>query len=89
MDPEAAVLRAEMSRTRSELDQKLSMLQEKFDDLTPRRLAQRYLPEYFGDRVVGGMLTLVGLRMAWAQYRELKHRRARKHHELTDYARWH
>ena len=37
------------------------------DDLTPRHLAQRYLPEYFVDRVVGGMLTLVGLKMAWAQ----------------------
>lgn len=88
MDRESAVLRAEMSRTREELDHKLTMLQEKFEELTPRRLAQRYLPDYFGDRVVGGMLTLVGLKMAWAQYRELKHRRAR-HHELAEYGRWH
>ena len=89
MDREAAVLRAEMSRTREELDHKLSMLREKFEDLTPRGLSKRYLPEYFGDRVVGGMLTLVGLKMAWSQYRELKHRRARAHRELPDYGRWH
>jgi len=78
-----------MSRTRAELDQKLSMLQEKVDDLTPRRLAQRYLPDYFGDRLMGGVLTLVGLKMAWARYRELKHRRARTPHDLADYGRWH
>jgi hypothetical protein len=89
MDRESAVLRAEMSRTRAELDQKLSMLQEKVDDLTPRRLAQRYLPDYFGDRLMGGVLTLVGLKMAWARYRELKHRRARTPHDLADYGRWH
>jgi hypothetical protein len=89
MDRESAVLRAEMSRTRAELDQKLSMLQEKVDDLKPRRLAQRYLPDYFGDRLMGGVLTLVGLKMAWARYRELKHRRGRTPHDLADYGRWH
>ena len=89
MDREAAVLRAEMSRTREELDQKLSMLQAKVSDLTPRRLTQRYLPEYFVDRVVGGMLMLAGLRMAWTRYRVLKHRRERRQRELAAYGRWH
>ena len=89
MDREAAVLRAEMSRTREELDQKLTMLQAKVSDLTPRRLTQRYLPEYFVDRVVGSMLTLIGLKMAWTQYRQLKHRRERLQRELAAYGRWH
>ena len=88
MDREAAVLRAEMSRTREELDQKLSMLQAKVSDLTPRRLTQRYMPEYFLDRVVGGILTVVGLKMAWAQYRGFRHRR-KLQGELSGYGRWH
>ena len=69
MDREAAVLRAEMSRTREQLDHKLSLLQEKVHDMTPRRVAQRYMPEYFADRALGGLLTLIGLKMAWSSYR--------------------
>ena len=89
MDREAAVLRAELSRTRADLDQKLTRLKERVDDLSPRRLTRRYLPEFFADQVVGGILTLVGLRMAWGRYRELKRRRARTPHELAEYGRWH
>ena len=69
MDREASVLRAEMSRTREQLDQKLSLLRGKVNDLTPRRVAQRYMPEYFADRALGGVLTLIGLKMAWSRYR--------------------
>ena len=72
MDREAAVLRAEMSRTREQLDQKLTLLRGKVNDLTPRRVAQRYMPEYFADRALGGILTLIGLKMAWSQYRRSK-----------------
>jgi hypothetical protein len=72
MDREAAVIRAEMSRTRAELDQKLLRLQDKVSDLTPRRLSERYLPEYFVDRVAGGLLTIVGLKMAWSRYRRIR-----------------
>jgi len=72
MDREAAVLRAEMSRTREQLDQKLSLLRGKVNDLTPRRVAQRYMPEYFADRALGGILTLIGLKMAWSRYRHTK-----------------
>lgn len=89
MDREASVLRAEMSRTRAELDEKLTALHAKVSDLTPRRLTQRYMPEYFFDRVVGGILTLVGIKMAWGQYRELKHRRQRSPRQLNGYGRWH
>lgn len=69
MDREAAVLRAEMSRTREQLDQKLTLLRGKVNDLTPRRVAQRYVPEYFADRALGGILTLIGIKMAWSRYR--------------------
>ena len=90
MDREAAVLRAEMSRTRAELDDKLTALHAKVSDLTPRRLTERYMPEYFVDRVVGGILTIVGLKMAWSQYRQLKHRRERPpQREINGYGRWH
>ena len=88
MDREAAVLRAEMSRTRAELDQKLSMLQERVSDLTPRRLTQRYVEDYSVDRFVGGMLTLIGLKMAWSRHRELKRRRERLLRERAGYGRW-
>ena len=83
MDREAAVIRAEMSRTRAELDQKLSRLQDKVTDLTPRRLTERYLPEYFIDQVAGGLLTMVGIKMAWSRYRTLKQHRQR----IKGYAR--
>ena len=76
MDREASVVRAEMSRTREQLDQKLSLLQEKVNDMTPSRVAQRYLPEYFADRALGGVLTLIGLRMAWSRYRATKNTKA-------------
>jgi len=72
MDREAAVLRAEMSRTREQLDEKLTLLRGKVNDLTPRRVAQRYMPEYFADRALGGILTLIGLKMAWSRYRHTK-----------------
>jgi hypothetical protein len=78
-----------MSRTRSELDEKLTALHAKVSDLTPRRLSERYMPEYFFDRVLGGILTLVGLKMAWSQYRELRHRRLRVQPEQNGYGRWH
>ena len=70
MDREAAVLRAEMSRTREQLDEKLTLLRGKVNDLTPRRVAQRYMPEYFADRALGGVLTLIGISMAWRHYRQ-------------------
>ncbi len=72
MDREAAVLRAEMSRTREQLDEKLTLLRGKVNDLTPRRVAQRYMPEYFADRALGGILTLIGLKIAWSRYRATK-----------------
>jgi len=69
MDREAAVIRAEMSQTRAQIDRKITLLETRAKALTPRQLTQRYLPEYFVDRVIGGILTLVGLRLAWRMSR--------------------
>ena len=88
MDRETAVLRAEMSRTRAELDQKLTLLQARVSEMTPQRLTERYVPEYFLDRVIGGVLTLVGLKMAWSQYRWHNAHRQRLRSELNAYTRW-
>ena len=88
MDSEAAVLRAEMSRTRAELDDKLARLQERMSELTPHKLSERYIPEYFFDRVLGGVLTMVGLKMAWSQYRWHRRHRGRLRTQLALRERW-
>ncbi len=69
MDREAAVIRAEMSRTRADIDRKLALLEARARELTPRRLSQRYIPEYALDRVIGAVLTLIGAGMAWRALR--------------------
>ena len=40
MDSEAAVIRAEMSQTKAELDYKISQLQRKAKDMTPRSVVE-------------------------------------------------
>ena len=77
MDSEAAVIRSEMSQTRAELDYKISQLQRKAHDLTPRAVASRYMPERALDYAIGGVLTLVGAKMAWGRYRARRNRRER------------
>ena len=69
MASEAAVIRSEMSRTRMELDRKISELEIRAHGLTPRAVVSRYLPENALDYAIGGVLTLVGARMAWSRYR--------------------
>ncbi len=88
MDREAAVIRAEMSQTRAELDHKVALLQARVHEMSPRRLSQRYVPEYLPERVIGGILTLVGLKMAWSMYRGRRTRRARVRAALESYGRW-
>ena len=87
MDREAAVLRAEMSQTRAELDHKVALLQARLHELSPRRLSERYLPDYLADRMIGAALTLVGLKMAWSIYQKRRDRRARVHAALEAYGR--
>ena len=77
MDREAAVIRSEMSQTRAELDYKISQLQRKAHDLTPRSVVSRYMPERALDYAIGGVLTLVGARMALGRYRARRGRRER------------
>lgn len=87
MDREAAVIRAEMSETRAQLDQKLGLLEEKARALTPQRLSERYLPDYLGERVIGTILTLVGVRMAWTRWRANRNRRAQIRAAIASYGR--
>jgi len=77
MDSEAAVIRSEMSQTRAELDYKISQLQRKAHDLTPRSVVSRHMPERALDYAIGGVLTLVGASMALGRYRARRSRRER------------
>jgi hypothetical protein len=75
MDSEAAVIRSEMSRTRAELDRKLTLLEERARELTPRRYWERHKPDFFLDRALGGMLTLIGLKMTVGSVRRIRRNR--------------
>ena len=86
MDREAAVIRAEMNHTRAELDRKITLLEARARELTPRRLSQRYIPAYAMDRAMGGILTFIGMRMAWSRWRN-GGRRARVRAALESYGR--
>ena len=77
MDSEAAVIRSEMSQTRAELDYKISQLQRKAHDMTPRSVVSSYMPERALDYAIGGVLTLVGAKMALGRYRARRSRRER------------
>ncbi len=88
MDSEAAVIRAEMSQTRADLDRKLALLEAKAREFTPRQLSDRYVPEYLVDQTIGGVLVLIGLRMAWSHYRSRHERREDVRAALAAYGRW-
>ena len=88
MDREAAVIRAEMSQTRLELDRKLALLEAQARELTPRRLSERYLPPYAIDQAIGAVLTAIGVKMAWTHLRANHHRRAKVRAALRSYGRW-
>lgn len=88
MDSEAAVIKSEMIRTRANLDRKIGELEARAREFTPRRYAQRHLPENGLDRAIGGILTLVGLRMAWRQYRHRHARRRQLRAAVANYGGW-
>jgi hypothetical protein len=77
MDREADVIRSEMSQTRAELDKKITLLESRARELTPREYAKRHLPEYWAEQVIGTMLTFAGAIMAWKAYRKVPARRLR------------
>ena len=65
MDREAAVIRSEMTQTRIELDSKLSQLETRARELTPRRYLKRHLSNGLVDRLVGGARTGTRAAIAW------------------------
>ena len=75
MDSEAADIRSEMTRTRAEKDRKLTLLEERARELMQPRQLARQLPEFFLDRAIGGMLTLIGLKMTLGNVRRIRRRR--------------
>lgn len=88
MDREAAVIRSEMIQTRADLDRKLTRLGARARELSPRRVARRYMPDYALDRAIGAVLTFIGTRMAWRQYRARHDRRAQVRAAMASYGRW-
>ena len=87
MDREAAVIRAEMNQTRAQLDRKIGLLEERARAYTPRQLSERYLPDFLAEKVLGTVLTLVGVRMAWSSWRTNHRRRARIRAAIESYGR--
>jgi hypothetical protein len=88
MDREAVVIRAEMSETRAQLDRKIALLEQRARDFSPKRYARDHMPDYFIDRVIGAVLTFIGVRMALGQIRAARSHRARVRAALESYGRW-
>jgi hypothetical protein len=88
MDREAAVIRSEMSQTRADLDRKLTALEARAHEMTPRRIVERNMPEYFWETAIGSVLTLTGLKMAWSRYRHHSRRRRQVRAAVASYGRW-
>lgn len=88
MDSEAAVIRAEMNQTRAQLDRKIGLLEERARAYTPRQLSERYLPDFLAEKVLGTVLTLVGVKMVWSGWRANHRRRARIRAAIESYGRW-
>lgn len=66
---EADLIRSEIDQTRSNLDSKLMRLEARAREMTPRRVAQRFVRERAFERVVGSTLMVAGALMAWRKYR--------------------
>jgi hypothetical protein len=88
MDSEAAVIREEMNQTRADLDQKLTRLEARAEQLRPRAVVRRYMPEYPLDKAIGAVLTVIGTSMVWRHYRNGNGRRAQVREAVASYGRW-
>jgi hypothetical protein len=77
-----------MSRTRAELDRKISLLEARARQLSPGELKRRYLPEYPWETFIGSVLTLVGMKMAWSRYRQVSRRQDRVRSAMAAYGHW-
>ncbi|MGH9253448.1 MAG: hypothetical protein ACRD3C_02640 [Vicinamibacterales bacterium] len=69
MDREVDLIRSEIDETRANLEQKLSLLEARAREMTPRRLTRRLVHKREFEQVVGGTLVLAGALMAWRTYR--------------------
>ena len=69
MARQADLIRSEIDQTRNDLDRKLSRLQERAREMTPRRYARRFVRERAFERLVGSALMFAGALMAWKKYR--------------------
>ena len=65
MEREADLIRSDISRTRANLDRKLSQLEARARELTPRRYARRIVRERIFEQVVGSALMCAGALLAW------------------------
>src|SRR5262245_18469273 len=62
---EADLIRSEIDQIRSNLDSKLIRLEARAREMTPRRVAQRFVRERAFEQVVGSTLMFAGALMAW------------------------
>jgi hypothetical protein len=85
MDRDTTVIRAEMTHIRAQIDRKIGLLEARAHELTPRRLSSRYL---LADRALGGLLTMIGVKMVWSRWRNRYARRAHVRAALESYGRW-
>jgi hypothetical protein len=65
MDREAALIRSEISQTRADLDRKLSRLEARARELTPRRAAVRVVYDRRFEQIAGAFLLCLGALFAW------------------------
>jgi hypothetical protein len=65
MDREADVIRSEISQTRADLDRKLTRLEARARELTPRNYARRLVQERRFEQILGSVLMLAGGMFAW------------------------
>jgi hypothetical protein len=77
-----------MSQTRAALDRKIALLESRARDMSPRRMWNRNKPDYLAERVIGGVLMLVGARMLWAQLRTHRIHRTRVRAAIQEYECW-
>jgi hypothetical protein len=77
-----------MSQTRAELDRKIARLEDRAREMSPRRYWERNKPEYLADRVIGAVLTVVGITLAWRYFRTERNQRARVRAALASYEAW-
>ena len=88
MDRETAVIRAEMSQTRAELDRKIARLEDRAREMSPKRVWERRKPQYLADRLIGAVLTMAGVALAWSQLRRRRNQRERVRAALASWEAW-